>query len=98
MNMVELRILTIWTILTKMSFLTISVANLVLDVANLLHTSHGAIILLVFSLSLQKSLVELHLGFSMEISATGFANPVPPGFPEGTFNRLVQASILCPFS
>jgi hypothetical protein len=22
-------------------------------------------------------------GFSVEIGATGFANPVPPGFPEG---------------
>jgi hypothetical protein len=49
-------------------------------------------------LSLQKSLVELHVGFLSEIGATSFAHPVPPGFPEGTFNRLVQASILCPFS
>jgi hypothetical protein len=30
----------------------------------------------------------------VETGATGFANPVPPGFPEGTFARLVQASAL----
>jgi hypothetical protein len=54
MNMVELRILTIGTIFTKMSLLTTSVANLVLDVAILFYE---------FCLGLQKSLVELHMGF-----------------------------------
>jgi hypothetical protein len=38
--MVELRILTIGTIFTKMSLLTTSVANLVLDVAIAIYTCH----------------------------------------------------------
>jgi hypothetical protein len=70
MNIVELRILTIGTIFTKMSLLTTSVANFVLDVAIVLYTCHWAILLSKFFLSL----------------------------PEGTFGRLVQALILCPFS
>jgi hypothetical protein len=63
MNMVELRVLTIGTIFTKMSLLTTSVANFVLDVAISLYTCHWAILISKFFLSLQKSFVELHLWF-----------------------------------
>jgi hypothetical protein len=40
MNMVELRVLTIKTIFTKISLLTTSVANFVLDVAIAIYTCH----------------------------------------------------------
>jgi hypothetical protein len=51
-----------------------------------------------FAWAFRNPLLSFIWGFSGETGATSLENLVPPGFPEGTFAWLVQASILCPFS
>jgi len=63
---VRLSSVTIWTILTKMSFLTTCVANLLLDVAAYVNLASKVFLFHESSLSLQKTFVELDIRFASE--------------------------------